>query len=215
MSTAATSVIAMLMCSSGSPALAQPAVKETGTCKGDAGGITLSPGFCANVFADKLGHVRHLVVAPNGVVYANTWSGIYYHNDTPPPGGFLIALQDTNGDGKAEKITRFGSSMADGNHGGTGIAIYKDHVYAETNDSIVRYALTKDGSAPTGQPETVVSGCRWAATIRCIRSRSTLKAICTSTWFGNEFLPEREPDAQRARQPALHRTADARRHLAL
>ncbi len=158
LSTAATSVIAMLMCSSGSPALAQPAVKETGTCKGDAGGITLSPGFCANVFADKLGHVRHLVVAPNGVVYANTWSGIYYHNDTPPPGGFLIALQDTNGDGKAEKITRFGSSMADGNHGGTGIAIYKDHVYAETNDSIVRYALTKDGSAPTGQPETVVSG---------------------------------------------------------
>jgi hypothetical protein len=33
-----------------------------------------------------------LAVASNGVVYVNTWSGRYYH-DTPPPGGFLIALQ--------------------------------------------------------------------------------------------------------------------------
>src|SRR6516165_3080990 len=75
-------------------------------CAGDNGAITLSPGFCATVFADKLGHARHLVVAANGVVYANTWSGRYYHDDTPPPGGFLIALQDTKGDGRADKIVR-------------------------------------------------------------------------------------------------------------
>jgi len=43
-----------------------------GACVGDNGGITLSPGFCATVFADKLGHARHLVVTPNGVVYVNT-----------------------------------------------------------------------------------------------------------------------------------------------
>jgi transposase len=30
------------------------------------------------VFADNIGHARHLVVAPNGVVYVNTWSGVYY-----------------------------------------------------------------------------------------------------------------------------------------
>ena len=48
-----------------------------GACVGDSGGITLSPGFCATVFADKLGHARHLAVAPNGVVYVNTWSGVY------------------------------------------------------------------------------------------------------------------------------------------
>jgi len=52
------------------------ATSNTGsTCAGDNGGITLSPGFCATVFADNVGHARHMVVAPNGVVYVNTWSG--------------------------------------------------------------------------------------------------------------------------------------------
>jgi glucose/arabinose dehydrogenase len=55
-------------------------------CADDNGGITLPAGFCASVFADNVGHARHLVVAPNGVVYVNTWSRRYYGNDTPPPG---------------------------------------------------------------------------------------------------------------------------------
>src|SRR5271166_1059354 len=130
----------------------------SGACIGDPGGITLSPGFCATVFADHLGHARHLAVASNGVVYVNTWSGRYYHNDTPPPGGFLIALQDTKGDGQADKTVRFGPTFAEGDHGGTGIALYKGYVYAETNDRIVRYALPTNGIAPTGGPETIVSG---------------------------------------------------------
>ena len=41
-------------------------------CADDNGGLTLPPGFCATVFADRVGHARHLVVAPNGVVYVNT-----------------------------------------------------------------------------------------------------------------------------------------------
>jgi glucose/arabinose dehydrogenase/mono/diheme cytochrome c family protein len=127
-------------------------------CAADSGGITLSPGFCATVFADKLGHARHLVVAPNGVVYVNTWSGRYYHNDTPPPGGFLLALQDTKGDGRADKIVRFGPGKAQGNAGGTGVAIYNGHLYAETNDRIVRYELPANGIEPTTAAETVVSG---------------------------------------------------------
>src|SRR6516165_6208597 len=130
----------------------------SGACIGDNGGITLSPGFCATVFADKLGHARHLVVTPNGVVYVNTWSGRYYHDDTPPPGGFLIALQDTKGDGGADKIVRFGPTKAEGNAGGTGVAIYNGYVYAETNDRVVRYQLPSNGIEPTAAPETVVSG---------------------------------------------------------
>ncbi len=145
---------AVLLAGAASPTRAE----TTAACNGDAGGITLSPGFCATIFADKLGHTRHLVVAPNGVVYVNTWSGRYYHNDTPPPGGFLIALQDTKGAGQADKIVRFGPGAADGDHGGTGIGIYNGHLFAETNDQIVRYALPADGIAPTGRPETVVSG---------------------------------------------------------
>jgi hypothetical protein len=62
------------------------------------------------VFADNVGHARQMVVAPNGVVYVNTWSGPYYRNDTPPTGGFLLALQDTTGDGRADVVVRFGPS---------------------------------------------------------------------------------------------------------
>jgi hypothetical protein len=66
------------------------------------------------VFADGLGHARHLAVAPDGVVYVNTWSGRYYGNDTPPAGGFLVALKDTNGSGRADVIARFGESVQTG-----------------------------------------------------------------------------------------------------
>jgi glucose/arabinose dehydrogenase/mono/diheme cytochrome c family protein len=140
------------------PILIAPASAQPPACPGDNGGITLSPGFCATVFADKLGHARHLAVAPNGVVYVNTWSGRYFQNDTPPPGGFLIALQSTANDGHADHVARFGPSAADGNAGGTGIAIYRNYVYAETNDRIVRYPLPANGIVPTVPPETVVQG---------------------------------------------------------
>ena len=142
--------------------LAIPAAIGTGirvhaqptTCVGDNGGIALSPGFCATVFADKLGHARHLVVTQDGTVYVNTWSGRYFHNDTPPAGGFLIGLRSSKNDGKADTVVRFGPSQAQGNAGGTGIALYNDHLYAETNDRIVRYALPANGIAPTAAPET-------------------------------------------------------------
>src|SRR6185437_12476399 len=45
-----------------------------------------------------------------------------------------------------------------GDAGGTGIAIYQDHLYAETNDRIVPYDLPANGGAPSGTAETVVSG---------------------------------------------------------
>jgi hypothetical protein len=89
----------------GSPICAQAQgnalVSREQACPNDTGGITLPPGFCATIFADNIGHARHLVVAPDGVVYVNTWSGRYYGNDKPPAGGFLVALQDTKGDGRA------------------------------------------------------------------------------------------------------------------
>jgi glucose/arabinose dehydrogenase/mono/diheme cytochrome c family protein len=141
---------------------ARNAASNTGsTCAGDNGGITLSPGFCATVFADNVGHARHMVVAPNGVVYVNTWSGRYYantENAKAPDGGFLLALQDTTGSGRADKVVRFGPGVESGNAGGTGIALYNGALFAETNDRIVRYALPPGAIAPTGAPEVVVSG---------------------------------------------------------
>jgi glucose/arabinose dehydrogenase/mono/diheme cytochrome c family protein len=127
-------------------------------CPNDDSGITLPAGFCATVFADNIGHARHLVVAPSGVVYVNTWSGRYYGNDKPPAGGFLVALQDTRGNGHADVAVRFGATVADGSAGGTGIALHNGALYAEVNDRIVRYALPPGTIAPTAAPEVIVSG---------------------------------------------------------
>jgi glucose/arabinose dehydrogenase len=144
----------------GPQAFAQTTGATNNTCPGDNGGITLSPGFCATVFADNLGHVRQMAVAPNGVLYANTWSGRYYRNDTPPPGGFLIALKDSKGAGRADVIERFGPGVPQGSAGGTGVALYNGYLFAEENDKIVRYKMPTDANsiAPKGAPEIVVSG---------------------------------------------------------
>src|ERR1700676_5150974 len=100
-------------------------------CPSDDSGLKLPAGVCATVFADDIGHARHMVVAPSGVVYVNTWSGRYYGNDKPPAGGFLVALQDTRGNGHADVNIRFGQTVADGSAGGTGIALYNGALYAE------------------------------------------------------------------------------------
>jgi glucose/arabinose dehydrogenase len=139
------------------PAAAQEA-QMPARCDPGNGGITLSPGFCATVFADKIGHARHMAVAPDGTVYVNTWSGRYYGDDRPPAGGFLVALQDTKGSGHADKIVRFGPAPESGGTGGTGIGYYNGALYAEAGSRIVRYAL-KDGEiVPPQPPETIVSG---------------------------------------------------------
>ena len=143
----------------GSPAPASPAPHSRHrACPGDDSGLTLPPGFCATIFADEIGHARHLVVAPSGVVYVNTWSGVYYGNDTPHAGGFLVALQDTSGKGKADVNQRFGETVQSGGAGGTGIALYRDGLYAEINDKIVRYALPAGSIVPRDPPQTVVAG---------------------------------------------------------
>jgi len=135
-------------------------VKQTksSSCPNDDTGLKLPAGFCATVFADGIGHARHMLVSPNGVLYVNTWSGRYYGNDVPHPGGFLVALEDKPGAGKTDVIERFGETPQTGGAGGTGIGLYKDWIYAEINDRIVRYALTASSIVPRGAPETIVSG---------------------------------------------------------
>jgi glucose/arabinose dehydrogenase/mono/diheme cytochrome c family protein len=143
------------------PALNQssPAAEaKSQACANDDSGLKLPAGFCATVFADGVGHARHMVVAPSGVLYVNTWSGRYYGNDTPPAGGFLVALQDKSGAGKADVIERFGETVQSGGAGGTGIGMYKGSIYAEINDRIVRYSLPAGSIVSSGSAETIVSG---------------------------------------------------------
>ena len=127
-------------------------------CPNDDSGLQLPAGFCATVFADNIGHARHMVAGPSGVLYVNTWSGRYYGNDTPYLGGFLVALQDKSGAGKADVIERFGETVQSGGAGGTGIGLYKGSIYAEVNDRIVRYSPLGASILPSGSADTIVSG---------------------------------------------------------
>jgi glucose/arabinose dehydrogenase/mono/diheme cytochrome c family protein len=150
--------------SAGGPAApaAQTAQTAPAAAGGSAGcpnaGLKLPAGFCATVFADDIGRARHLIVAADGVVWVNTWSGRYYGNQPPPASGFIVALKDTTGSGKADSIERFGPTPAQGGKGGTGIAIYRDGLYAEESDRIERYTLSPGSVALQGEPATVVSG---------------------------------------------------------
>ena len=188
---------------------------QTNSCGGDNGGITLPPGFCATIFADNLGHARQMVFGPGGVLYLNTWSGGYYQNDKPPDGGFLVALKNTKGDGRADAIERlvmvlrraqravpaFVSIMAVCSPSRT------------TRSSVIRcrpMALCQ-GSSRT----SLFPACRLPVIIRCTRSSSMRKATCSSISARRPIRPETKSYRQFAGLPALHRVTDPCRHLAV
>ena len=126
-------------------------------CDPGNGGLTLPEGFCASVFADNIGHARHLVVAPNGDVYVNTTSS-KAHDYMAPEGGFVVGLRDADRDGHAEVMQRFGDNYVPGQPGGgTGIAVHNGALYAEANAKILRYTLGGD-LVPAGIAEVIVRG---------------------------------------------------------
>lgn len=149
-------------------------------CSHNDSGLKLPPGFCASIFADGIGHARYMVVAPNGVLYVNTWSGRYYGNDTPHAGGFLVALQDTAGSGKADVIRRFGETVQSGGTGGRALPYTKGRFSPKstTRSFVMRFLAAPSYRAILrwrSYPD-----CRWAAIIRCTRSLSTRPARCMS-----------------------------------
>ncbi|HEV7587796.1 MAG TPA: PQQ-dependent sugar dehydrogenase [Longimicrobium sp.] len=124
-------------------AAAPPTASAPPRCDADNGGITLPPGFCATVFADvRDGGPRHVAVAPNGDVF------VALEGRT----GGVLALRDTNGDGKADQQERIGTRT------GTGIAISGGWLYFAPNDGVVRWRLAPGRLAPAGEPQTIVSG---------------------------------------------------------
>src|SRR3954469_22632397 len=76
-------------------------------CAGDNAGLTLPAGICATVFADSIGHARHVVVASNGDVYT-TIEGTGGGRNAPAPTVSVVALRDTTRDGKADVIEHIG-----------------------------------------------------------------------------------------------------------
>jgi glucose/arabinose dehydrogenase len=122
----------------------------TATCTPNDSGLKLPPGFCATIFADSIGSARHLVVAPNGDVFVNVQRSRRGPNATIPAG--IVALRDTNRDGRADVIERFG------NGGNTGIGLYNGFLYEDVGTSIVRFPIHAGQLKPNGQPDTIVSG---------------------------------------------------------
>ena len=114
-------------------------------CDEGNGGITLPEGFCALVVAENLGRARHLVVADNGDVY------VAIRNLQNAPGG-VMALRDTNVDGRADTREKFGES------GGTGILLHNGYLYLSRDDAVVRFPMTNGQLLPTGPVEIVVTG---------------------------------------------------------
>ena len=49
-----------------------PAYSEEQKCDETDTGLSLPKGFCANIFADKVGHARQLVVTPHHDRFAST-----------------------------------------------------------------------------------------------------------------------------------------------
>ena len=126
--------------------------------QGAPDGVTAPDGFRVTVFAEDLGSARHAAAAPSGVVYVNTWRSPYDTTRQMPAGGFVVALRDTDGDGRADDIRRFGTTGASGSRGGTGIAVYRDAIYVETDSTILRYRLESGEVVPAGAPDTIVVG---------------------------------------------------------
>jgi glucose/arabinose dehydrogenase len=108
-------------------------------CDPDNGGLTLPPGFCALVVADRVGEPRHLAIAPNGDIFVALLDG------------GVLALRDTTGTGKADVVEHFGTGS------GTGIAIGPGALYFSTTTTVYRYALHPDRLVPVGEPTVVVA----------------------------------------------------------
>jgi glucose/arabinose dehydrogenase len=114
-------------------------------CDPDNGGIKLPQGFCAAVVAETLGPARHLVVAPNGDLFVTVRNG---RGQT----GGVVALRDTDGDGRMDKREKFGDN------GGTGIALRNGALYYATTTSVLRYTMKPGELTPSGAAETIVEG---------------------------------------------------------
>jgi glucose/arabinose dehydrogenase len=114
------------------------------TCDPDNGGLTLPPGFCALVAADNLGTARHMAVASNGDVYVSL-------QGDGEKGG-VVALRDTNGDGKFEVKEHFGQISI------TGVALRNGYLYVAGMNTVQRYKMAPGQLKPAGEAETIVKG---------------------------------------------------------
>ena len=120
-------------------------------CDDGNAGLTLPAGFCATLFADKLGAARHLVVLPNGDVFVNIRGGGGGGESPLGTGkdGGLVALRDADGDGHAEVQQKVAAAN------GTAVAVANGFVYVTDRNHVVRFPMVGD-RPDASKPDTVV-----------------------------------------------------------
>ncbi len=123
----------------------QPAAPRGPACDARNGGIELPAGFCALVVADGVGRARHLVIAPNGDIYVAL-------RDGGESTAGLLALRDTTGDGRADVRVLYELG------GGTGVALFEDHVYFAPDDAVLRLTRQPGRLELASPPDTIVAG---------------------------------------------------------
>jgi len=114
----------------------------------DNGGLLLPDGFGALVVVDSIGESRHFAVNNNGDIY------VKLRINTGDKGN--VALRDTNGDGKADIVERFGDYPNDGRFA-TEMRIHKGYLYFSSELVVYRQKLTPNKLIPEGKPETLVT----------------------------------------------------------
>jgi len=111
-------------------------------CAPGNGGLTLAPGFCAVAVAESLGRVRQITLGPDGTLY-----GAIAKGDSG-----VVALRDTDGDGRADERRVFGPP------GGNDVKVHDGHLYLALPDRILRWRLVPGQLRPPGEPEVIVGG---------------------------------------------------------
>src|SRR5215212_6279063 len=113
------------------------------------GGLYLPKGFEAVVVADSIGPARHIAVNGNGDIYVKLRFTKKEHEAN-------VALRDTNNDGKADIIKRFGDYKENGSLA-NGMRIHNGYLYFSSELAVYRNKLTPGKLIPDSKIEVVLT----------------------------------------------------------
>lgn len=113
------------------------------------GGLFLPGNFEAVVVVKSLpGKARQIAVNDNGDIYVKAR---YAGKDSS-----VIALRDTNGDGKADIMKKFGGAYKEGGYG-TAVRIHDGYLYFSSELVVYRYKLTPGKLVPESNLEVIMT----------------------------------------------------------
>ncbi len=113
------SLIILSLCGAG-PACSTPSNQHSAVLKQ----LHLPAGFSISIFADNLPNARSLALGEDGIIYVGTWQE-----------GKVYAVQDSNGDGKADKTYTLATDLYMPN----GVAYKNGALYVAQPNRIIRF----------------------------------------------------------------------------